>query len=107
MRVLMGCVYFLPTEQECTIKNEQSVLELALRHKIDLDHSCGGSGSCGTCRVFLSWRGPAQSSNDVATPPRGDVEIAMAEDRAFAPNERLACQIEPQDGMVITVPEYI
>ncbi len=101
----MGCVYFLPSEIECTIKNEQSVLELALKHKIDLDHSCGGSGSCGTCRVFLSWRKIAGAQP--VDPPRGDVEAAMAEDRSFEPHERLACQIEPVDGMIITVPEYI
>ncbi len=112
---LMGSVYFLPAEIECTIKNEQSILELALKNKIPLDHSCGGSGSCSTCRVFLSWRTDVANSSKVAVdplvesaqvyPPRGDAEQAMADDRNFAPHERLSCQIEPLDGMIITIPD--
>lgn len=87
---------FLPAETEVTVKNEMSVLEVALKNEIELDHSCGGSGSCGTCRIFLNWHGK--------DPPRGDVEAAMAEDRKFSANERLACQIEPEDGMIISIP---
>ena len=34
-----------------------------------------------------------------------EVEKLMREDRQFAPEERLACQLEPHDGLIIEVPE--
>lgn len=95
----MAKILFLPANRLIEINGEPSVLELALKHKIKLEHSCGGSGSCGTCHVFVSTDlGPLAERNDV--------EAAMAEDRKFSVNERLACQLEPADRMTVRVPEY-
>jgi 2Fe-2S ferredoxin len=30
-----------------------SILDIALGHGIELEHACGGSGVCGTCRVEI------------------------------------------------------
>jgi len=62
----------------------KSQLELAIDKKIDLNHSCGGYGTCGTCRVIVD--------NHVDLPARNEIELEMANDRGFSPNERLACQ---------------
>ncbi len=90
-------ILFQPRGITAPIGKCASVLEVALKHKIPIDNSCGGSGSCGTCRVFVRRR-----LQDL--PERNDVEQAMADDRGFAPEERLACQIDPLPGMVIEVP---
>jgi 2Fe-2S ferredoxin len=75
-----------------------SILELAIRSKIDLPHSCGGNATCGTCRVFVE-------NNVDKLPPREGVELEMAEDRGFAANERLSCQIPPVHGLVLRIPK--
>jgi ferredoxin, 2Fe-2S len=88
----MAKIIFLPTQKEVELRGEENLLLLALRNRIPIATSCGGSGSCGTCRVTVK-----------CGQVRNDVEQAMADDRGFAPDERLACQIEPEDGMVVTV----
>ena len=82
---------------EATYSDEPSVLELALKNEIPVPTSCGGNGTCGTCRVFVE--------NYVdKLPPKQGVELEMSVDRNFAENERLACQIEPRNGLVLRIP---
>ncbi len=95
----MAKARFLPANRDLEILGEPSVLALALKHKIEIEHSCGGSGSCGTCHVFVTC-----TKENLAE--RNDVEAAMALDRGFKADERLACQIDPVDGLVIRVPDY-
>jgi ferredoxin len=91
-------VHFLPADRHIALdKKCHSVLELALKNRVDIDNSCGGSGSCGTCRVKIL-KGAEKLG------PHTDPEQAIAADRNFAKNERLACQIEPVAGLVIDVP---
>ena len=67
---------------------------------IELNHSCGGMGTCGTCRVrilsSLESLGPLE--------PRNEIEIEMANDRGFAENERLACQLAIVNGLKFRIP---
>jgi len=65
---------------------------------------CGGSASCGTCRVFVepAWR--------EATGVPSDDEDAMLALNAgdVRPGQRLSCQIEVSptlDGLVVRLPE--
>lgn len=74
---------------------EQTILELALKNGVGMDHSCGGNGTCGTCRVFIEV--PSGST----LPVREELELEMAEDRGFQENERLACQTIAQAGMIV------
>ena len=90
-------VRFEPSGVDILVKDEMSVLELALNNNVDIDNSCGGSGSCGTCRIFIK-------QNLDKLEPRNDTEQAMADDRGFSVDERLACQIEPVDGLVVEIP---
>ena len=73
-----------------------SILETALALGVRLDHSCGGHGTCGTCRVFV------KMSDGQNLPQREDLEQEMAEDRGFSEDERLACQTFAQPGMTIS-----
>ena len=93
-------IRFFPQDQECPIGSAQSVLEVALKNGIPLSHSCGGMGSCTTCRVFVI-RSPS------ALPPRNELEQEMADTRGFADEERLACQLPPLEGLEVRIPETL
>jgi 2Fe-2S ferredoxin len=93
-----GSILFLPSQMSCPIGSEQSVLEVALRNGLEIPHSCGGMGSCTTCRVEI------ESALD-ALAPRNELEADIAEMRNFSPRERLSCQLQPQDGLIVTVPQ--
>ncbi len=75
---------------------EESLLELALNKDIAIAHSCGGMGTCGTCRVEIK-------SDLSSLPARNEIEIEMANDRNFATEIRLACQMAPQPGLIARV----
>lgn len=91
-------ISFLPGNNDVLVsQKDQSVLDVSIRAKVPLNHTCGGNGTCGTCRVFV-----LQGLDKLG--PRNDIEAEMAEDRAFQDSERLACQIEPVDGLVVEVP---
>jgi 2Fe-2S ferredoxin len=78
-------------------KNEQrTVLEILLENNIEIDHSCGGNGTCGTCRYYLT--GSQESMSE-----RTSLELDMAQDRSFKGNERLACQTRILESCEITV----
>ena len=91
-------VLFQPLGKRAFVKDESNVLELALNNNIDVDNSCGGSGSCGTCRVRV------QSHLENLSAPT-EVEEAMMVDRNFEPDERLSCQLEPCEGLIVEIPE--
>lgn len=77
--------------------DEKTLLELLLKNKVDIGHSCEGMGTCGTCHVFVL-------SPLAALPERNVVESERAADLKFAPNERLACQLPPLDNLIIRIP---
>lgn len=94
---LQASIVFQPGERAAPIGSATSVLEVALKNNIDLSHSCGGMGSCTTCRVFIE-------SDLTNLSPRNELEQEIASSRSFAENERLACQLEPVNGMVARIP---
>lgn len=65
----------------------KTLLETAVENSVEIPTSCGGMGTCGTCRVFL------EIESGVA-PEMGEIERDIASERAFAANERLSCQVE-------------
>jgi ferredoxin, 2Fe-2S len=87
-------------ETQVEFTDEASVLELAIKNEVELAHSCGGNGTCGTCRVFVE-------KCVEKLPPKQGVELEMSEDRNFRKNERLSCQIQPQDGLVLIIPKAL
>jgi 2Fe-2S ferredoxin len=89
-------ILFLPMNALVELKNEESLLELALNHDIDIAHSCGGMGTCGTCRVMIE--SPIDRLH-----ARNEIEQDMANDRNFQPEMRLACQLTPTSGLIARV----
>lgn len=69
------------------VKPGENLLDIAVKNSVDIPHSCGGMGSCGTCRIRLQVHsGPA--------PECGELEREMATERGYTQDERLSCQIE-------------
>ena len=88
---------FLPSQTRIEIQNHASVLSVALSGEMPLNHSCGGMGSCGTCRVTVK-------SSLQTLSPRTVVEQEMAQERGFRVDERLACQLSAAPDMVVEIP---
>lgn len=91
-------IHFLPHDIHATFKNEDSVLEVALKNGIEIPHSCGAMGSCTTCRVLVE-------SSPGALPERNELEQDIADMRGFTDQERLSCQLPPVDGLVLRLPD--
>lgn len=91
-------INFLPDDRNVPVsQGDQSILDVALRGGIEVDHTCGGHGTCGTCRVEV-----LEGLQNL--PARSDIELEMAQDRGFSENERLACQIPPVAGLSLRIP---
>lgn len=88
---------FLPLGKTVAIQEGDSVLETALKNKIPLPHSCGGMGSCTTCRVFVE--NSVENLGD-----RSEVEKEILQGRGFAENERLSCQIPALPDLIVRIP---
>lgn len=84
------------------IKPDQSILEVALTHDIDLHHNCGGVCACSTCHLYV------EKGEDFLEELNDKEEDFI--DRAINPrlNSRLGCQcvLQQNDGeIVITLPD--
>lgn len=90
-------IKFLPENRLVDASQDESILEAALRAGLEISHSCGGNGTCGTCRVWVR-------EGLSGLPARNEVEQEMAEDRGFQPQERLCCQNQPIPGLVLEIP---
>ena len=79
-----------------------SILDIALKNKVDIDHACGGVCACSTCHVVV--RKGLQTCNEST-----DDELDML-DNAYAVemNSRLSCQCVPNgsEDIVIDIPEW-
>ncbi len=89
-------IMILPENQAVEASQNMTVLEALVVENINIDHSCGGMGSCGTCRIFIF-------SGDQHLQDPTEPEIEIAQDRGFAKNERLSCQsvIRNESGEII------
>lgn len=78
-------ITILPENQAVEASHGVTILEALTTNKVRIDHSCGGMGSCGTCRVHI-----VSGAEGLAN--RTEIEQEMAQDRGFTGQERLACQ---------------
>ena len=84
------------------IKPDQSILEIALKHDIELHHNCGGVCACSTCHIYVD-------GGDDFLEELTDKEEDFI-DRAVSPriNSRLGCQCVLQSGagnIYVTLPD--
>ncbi len=87
----------LPENVVVQASQSSTILDALLDAEIEIDHSCGGMGSCGTCRIFVE-----KGLEKFAEPDEPEKEIRQ--DRGFAANERLSCQNLVKDGLVLRKP---
>ena len=79
-----------------------SILDLALRHGIDIDHACGGVCACSTCHVIVT------EGHDSCNDATDDEEDMLENAPSLKPDSRLACQTVP-DGtknIVVEIPDW-
>lgn len=78
------------------------LMEIIRDWGVDIGAECGGSATCGQCRIEVSdrWR-------DQIHPRTADEEDKLDELSGITPNTRLACQIlwsDEYDGLAVRIP---
>ena len=76
---------------------ELTLLANLLESDVEINHSCGGNGTCGTCCVRVI-EGLSNFSEI------GEIEAEMKIDRAFRDDERLSCQSYISGDIKIRIP---
>lgn len=74
-----------------------SILDIALAHDIDLEHTCGGVCACSTCHVIV--RQGLASCNEATE----DEEDQLEEAPGLTIQSRLGCQCVPDGTMEVVV----
>jgi 2Fe-2S ferredoxin len=79
-----------------------SILDIALAHGIDLDHSCGGVCACSTCHVIVR-----EGFSAIPTAEE-DEEDMLEEAPGLTVTSRLGCQAVPtgESDLVVEIPEW-
>ena len=79
-------VHFVAQEQTIDAKVGETILEIAERNDIDLDHACGGVCACSTCHVKIT--GGASLLNESSEDEEDQLDTARDVDL----DSRLGCQ---------------
>lgn len=90
-------IRFLPDDVKFAVAAEETILSVALKNHIELSHSCGGMGSCGTCMIEIR-------SDLKQLTPRNEVESELAQELGLQAHERLACQLHINGDVVAEIP---
>jgi 2Fe-2S ferredoxin len=79
-----------------------SILDVALAHGIDIDHSCGGVCACSTCHVIV--REGMSTVSEMSDGEQDQLEYAPG----LTPNSRLACQsvANGSKDIVVEIPAW-
>ena len=79
-----------------------SILDIALKHGVELDHACGGVCACSTCHVIV------KQGLDACNEPTDEEEDQLDDAYGLTPQSRLGCQCIPNgtEDLVIEVPHW-
>jgi len=103
---------FLPMKKKIVVLSDKittefdglpgSILNIALKAGIDMDHSCGGVCACSTCHVIV--RQGLESCNDATEDEEDMLDLAPG----LEPQSRLACQCVPNGSqlIIVEIPEW-
>lgn len=103
----MPKIVFLPNEELCPdgmvvdAAEGETVLDVALRNDIDIEHACEKSCACTTCHVVVREGFDSLEESD-------ELEDDML-DKAWGlePESRLGCQAQVADeDLVVEIPKY-
>lgn len=86
-------VTFLPRFKQITVNESCTMMELMIRHGVEMDFVCGGRGTCGKCKVLVT------KGNQM---PFTDAECNALTDEEMRRGYRLACEyVVSEDTCVI------
>jgi ferredoxin len=88
-------VNFTPLGTTAEALANETVLDAARRADAPIGNSCGSVGVCGRCRVRVL------TGAENLSPPTM-IEIRVAAQRGFEPDERLACQAVVMGDVEVT-----
>ncbi|HSW46811.1 MAG TPA: 2Fe-2S iron-sulfur cluster-binding protein [Phycisphaerae bacterium] len=79
-----------------------SILDIAMKHGVDLDHACGGVCACSTCHVVV------RAGLDACNETTDDEEDQLDEAYGLTPQSRLGCQCVPDGAtdLVVEIPDW-
>ena len=79
-----------------------SILDIAMGHKIGLDHACGGVCACATCHVIF--REGIESCNEATEGELDELDLAAG----LTAKSRLGCQTVPNGttDVVVEIPSW-
>lgn len=79
-----------------------SILDIALAHGIDIDHSCGGVCACSTCHCIV--REGVRTLSEMSDAEADQLSNAPG----LTPNSRLSCQSVPDgtQNLVVEIPAW-
>ena len=76
-----------------------SLLDIALKHGVKLEHNCGGNCACTTCHVIV--RRGGENLSEMAE----DEEDKLDQAPGLTPYSRLGCQAVVEGDVVVEIPE--
>ena len=90
-----------PEGAEIEMRGDESVLEAALRHGIEIEHACEMSCACTTCHLLI--RQGFESLSEASEEEEDLLDKAWG----LEPVSRLGCQVQPEGAdLVVEIPKY-
>jgi len=79
-----------------------SILDIAMKNGVELDHACGGVCACSTCHVIV------QQGSETCNESTDDEEDQLDDAYALTDHSRLGCQCVPNGkvDIVVEIPEW-
>lgn len=96
---------FAGVDRDVEAEIGESILDVAMREGIELDHACGGVCACSTCHVKVS------AGADALSESSEDEEDQLDDARDVGLDSRLGCQARilraPQGGVIeVRIPAW-
>ena len=94
----MPKITFLNNKNTFEVEEGTTILEVAERNGISLDHACGGFGACSTCHVYV--RSGMENLSELT-----DEEADRLDDaEGVSLESRLGCQCKIRGDAVVEIP---
>lgn len=90
---IQGC----PTAQTVDATSGESLLEVAQRASVPMEHTCGGIASCGTCHIKV------KEGERGLSPINSDEKTVLRFDKTANEKSRLACQAKVVSDVSVEV----
>ena len=103
----MPKITFLPHEELCPegliieVEEGESICDIALQNKIDIEHACEKSCACTTCHVYI------REGLETLEESTEDEDDMLDKAWGLEPDSRLSCQaVTGKSDLVIEIPKY-